>query len=130
MKPTYAKFSPIQPARPAETWASASQNRAPKVVYGVYTMKRKQIYLAEEQERAIKRLARERGVAEAVIIREAMDAYLAEERAAYDADDEDEGICNTDKDPILKMIGMIKNGPGDGSKNYKRDLYGGERGPL
>lgn len=102
------------------------------MVYGVYTMKRKQIYLEEAQERAIKRIAEARGVAEAVVIREAMDAYLAEERAAYGAEvDEEEGIVNTDKDPILKLIGMIKDGdPRHGSHTYRQDLYGGEKGPL
>lgn len=101
------------------------------MVYDVYTMKRKQIYLEEEQERAIKRIARERGVPEAVVIREAMDSYLAEERAPYDAPDDGEGLRNTDRDPILELIGMVQDGPsGHGARTYKQDLYGGERGPL
>jgi len=45
-------------------------------VYTVYTVKRKQIYLEDEQEAAIKRLAARRGVSEAHVIREAMDEYL------------------------------------------------------
>lgn len=93
-------------------------------------MKRKQIYLADEQERAIKRIALDRGVAEAVVIREAMDQYLAEERAAYDEQSPQLGLRNTDADPILQLIGMVKGGPPDGARIYKQDLYGGEKGPL
>ncbi len=93
-------------------------------------MKRKQIYLAEEQERAIKRIALERGVAEAVVIREAMDQYLAEEAVAYDAELRGVDPRNTEDDPILRWIGSVKDGPRDGSINYKRDLYGGDEGPL
>jgi hypothetical protein len=87
-------------------------------------MKRKQIYLEEEQERAIKRIARERGVPEAVVIREAMDSYLAEERAPYDTESDIDDIIGTDRDPILQMMGMINTAGADGSRNYKRDLYG------
>lgn len=93
-------------------------------------MKRKQIYLAEEQERAIKRIARRRGVAEAVVIREAMDYYLAEEPAVYDAAVEDDGLVNTDRDPILHLLGMFEGDPRYGSHTYKQDLYGGETGPV
>ncbi len=102
------------------------------MVYGVYTMKRKQIYIEEEQERAIKRIARERGVPEAVIIREAMDSYLSEERAPYDANNEGEGILGTEKDPIMQLIGLLDypDGPRDGSRTYKRDLYDRPGGPL
>lgn len=32
-------------------------------------------------------------------------------------------------DPLAKLIGMVKNGPSEGSRKYEEDLYGGER-PL
>ncbi|MEX0784338.1 MAG: CopG family transcriptional regulator [Dehalococcoidia bacterium] len=85
-------------------------------------MKRKQIYLDDDQERAIKRLARDRGVSEAAIIREAMGAYLAEEPATYDAPALAE----------LHVIGCIDepNLPRNGSTTFKRDLYGQPGGPL
>lgn len=82
-------------------------------------MIRKQIYLEAEQDRAIKVLARERGVAEAVIVREAMARYLEEygpEHETWQLDDEE--------DPILALIGAGPAGITDGSLNYKRDLYG------
>ena len=48
-------------------WGKAADSLQP------YLVKGKQIYLEEEQERAIKRIARERGVHKAVVIRETMD---------------------------------------------------------
>ncbi len=86
-------------------------------------MRRKQVYLSVRQEYAIREIAHERGVPEAVVIREALDAYLAEERAVYD-----------EAPPLadLHVIGSV-NEPGlpkDGSTTYKRDLYGRPGGPL
>lgn len=87
-------------------------------MYAVYTMKRKQIYLDEDQEAAIKRLAAERGVSEAYVIREAMAEYLREHRAEHD------------RNPLLDLLGTIDDDqlPPDASTTYKRDLYG-ERSP-
>lgn len=78
-------------------------------------MKRKQVYLEDEQERAIKQLARSRGVSEATVIRDAMDRYLHECSEVGPVDEED---------PILAIIGIGKPGVTDGSINHDRDLYG------
>jgi hypothetical protein len=77
-------------------------------------MKRKQIYLDEQQEAAIKRLAARRGVSEAHVIREAMDEYL---RAIPPPD-----AGNL----FLSLAGIVDDpeAPVDGSQAYDRDLYG------
>jgi hypothetical protein len=31
--------------------------------------------------------------------------------------------------PLAELIGMVKNGPSNGSRKYREDLYGGEK-PL
>jgi len=57
-------------------------------MYTYITMVRTQIYLTEEEERALAKLARERGTTKAQLIREAIDsAYLAAsgQRALLDA---------------------------------------------
>ena len=49
-------------------------------------MVRKQLYIDDEQEAALKRCARERGVTEAELVRDALDRYLADvEREESDA---------------------------------------------
>ena len=92
---------------------------------GSYQMRRKQVYLTFQQEQAIKRLAHDRGVPEAVIIREAMNVYLREERAPYDEDiDSPDNLMGTEEDPIVQMGSLGGSGVTDGARNYKRDLYG------
>lgn len=91
------------------------------MVYAVYTMKRKQIYIDEGQEAEVRRVAGFRRVSEAAIIREAIARYLAAEQAARDE------LPN----PLLDLIGIIDDPdmPTDGSLNYKADLYGAPRRP-
>jgi hypothetical protein len=91
------------------------------MVYGVYTMKRKQIYLDEGQERAIKRLATRRSVSEALVIREAMAKYLVDQESG-DAED-----LPVEEDPLLGIIGIGKHGVTDGSVNHDSDLYDAPR---
>ena len=80
-------------------------------------MKRKQIYLDEAQERAIKRLAARRGVSEALIIREAMAKYLV------DADSGEDASVPPEDDPLLGILGIGKPGVTDGSVNHDYYLY-------
>ncbi len=82
-------------------------------------MRRKQIYIEQEQERRIKVLAHRRGVPEAVVIRELLEAGLGAEpdptsaRAGHD-------------NPLLELIGFLEDDdlPEDSSVTYKRELYG------
>lgn len=53
-------------------------------------MVRKQLYIADDQERRLKRRARELGVSEAELVRRALDAALADEGAALPRPDRDE----------------------------------------
>jgi hypothetical protein len=93
-----------------------------RVVYtplrrGVYTVKRKQIHIEPEIEYKVKELAERRGVSESYVIREAIAAYLAGEKA-----DEAEN-------PLLGIIGIVSNpdAPTDGSINHDHYLYGAPR---
>ena len=61
---------------------------------------RKQIYITQAQNRAIKRLAREQGTTEAEILRKALDQFLAKE-----------GFIET-QDPFAELIGMFE-GPSE-----------------
>lgn len=84
-------------------------------------MKRKQIYIEEEQDEQIKAIARQRGVAEAIVIREAVDAYLsASEYKGYD---------RMEDHPLWGIVGLIDdpNAPVDGSVNHDHYLYGGPK---
>lgn len=77
-------------------------------------MKRKQIYISEEIEGAVKDLAVLRGVPEAVIIREAMEQYLKK----Y------EHKMLKKENPLRKLIGLFTDGPKDSSVNHDHYLYG------
>jgi hypothetical protein len=90
------------------------------MVYGVYTMKRKQIYIEDAQERAIKRLAARRGVSEAMVIREAMAKYIV------DGEPESEDYLTDEEDPLLGIIGLVDDpdAPIDGSINHDHYIYG------
>jgi hypothetical protein len=78
-------------------------------------LKRKQIYLDEESERKIRKLARATGLSEAEHIRRAVASYVG-------------GLPDTDsaEDPLLQMIGICdsESGPKDGAIHHDKYLYG------
>ena len=76
-------------------------------------MRRKQIYLDEASERALKRLAARTGRSEASLIREALQRYLA---PGGDPGD----------DPLERLIGLVpdENGPDDVAEEHDHYLYG------
>lgn len=77
-------------------------------------MRRKQIYLDDASERALKRLAAQTGRSEASLIREALQRYLG---AGGDHDDDD---------PFEKLIGLVadETGPDDVAEEHDHYLYG------
>ncbi len=84
-------------------------------------MKRKQVYLEEEQDRAIKRIAQQRGVSGALILREALTEYLAGH--------EPPEVERPEDHPLWGIIGMIDDaeGPTDMSINHDHYIYGGPK---
>ena len=76
-------------------------------------MRRKQIYLDEASERALKRLAARTGRSEASLIREALHRYLA---PGGDPGD----------DPLERLIGLVpdESGPDDVAEEHDHYLYG------
>ena len=78
-------------------------------------LKRKQIYLDEESDRALKRLAFTTKISEAEHIRRAVRKYIAKKSA---------GIVK--EDPIKELIGLCDrpDGPTDASVHHDRYLYG------
>ncbi len=76
-------------------------------------MRRKQIYLDDASERALKRLAARTGRSEASHIREALQRYLAS------------GSEPTD-DPLERLIGLVDDdaGPDDVAEEHDHYLYG------
>ena len=78
-------------------------------------LKRKQIYLDEESDRALKMLAANTKISKSEHIRRAVANYIAKQKTAIE-----------DKDPIRKIIGLCDNphGPTDASIHHDRYLYG------
>ncbi len=78
-------------------------------------LKRKQIYIDEENERALKNLALSTKVSESEHIRRAVKEYIAKQR-----------INLIKEDPLLKLIGLCDNphGPTDASIYHDKYLYG------
>jgi hypothetical protein len=76
-------------------------------------MRRKQLYLDEAAERALKRLAARTGRSEAFHVREALRHYLGQQRA-------DSG------DPLEGLIALVedRDGPDDVAENHDHYLYG------
>ncbi|BDG59758.1 ribbon-helix-helix domain-containing protein [Caldinitratiruptor microaerophilus] len=68
---------------------------------------KKIVYLTDDQERILKRLAEEEGLSETEIVRRAIEAYS---RART-------------RDPLLDTIGIAQGGPEDGAVNHDRYLY-------
>ncbi len=56
-------------------------------------MVRRQLYIADDQERRLKRRARELGVSEAEFVRRALEAALADEGCALPRPDRDETVA-------------------------------------
>jgi hypothetical protein len=76
-------------------------------------MRRKQIYLDDASDRALKRLAARTGRSEAFHIREALQRYLA---SSGDSGD----------DPLERLIGLVadETGPDDVAEEHDHYLYG------
>ena len=76
-------------------------------------MRRKQIYLDDANERALKRLAARTGRSEASHIREALQRYLASGAELED-------------DPLERLIGLVEDehGPDDVAEEHDHYLYG------
>jgi hypothetical protein len=76
-------------------------------------MRRKQIYLDEASERALKRLAARTGRSEASLIRDALQRYLA-------------GGGDDGDDPLERLIGLVRDetGPDDVAEEHDHYLYG------
>lgn len=76
-------------------------------------MRRKQIYLDEASDRALKRLAARTGRSEASHIREALQRYLTD------------GVEQRD-DPLERLIGLVadESGPDDVAEQHDHYLYG------
>ena len=76
-------------------------------------MKRKQLYLDEATDRALKRLAARTGRSEASHVREALRAYVEREQGV-------------DDDPFELIIGLVDDpdGPDDVAVNHDHYLYG------
>lgn len=81
-------------------------------------MVRKQIYINEELERALKALAASTGQAEAVHVRAALRAYLAEHRSPA-----------SERDPLMDLVGLVDDpdGPRDVAEEHDHHLYGAPR---
>lgn len=79
-------------------------------------MRRKQLYIEEETERALKRLAARSGRSEAACVREALREFLQKQTM-------------TDEDPLERLIGLVsdRSGPDDVAENHDHYLYGAPR---
>lgn len=78
-------------------------------------LKRKQIYLDEESDRALKSLAVATKVSESEHIRRAIKKYVVKQKRNV-----------PDQDPLKKLIGLCDDpvGPTDASVNHDKYLYG------
>lgn len=76
-------------------------------------MRRKQLYLDEPTERALKRVAALSGRSEAAVVREALQRYVAE-------------LPATDEDPLERLVGLVDDpdGPDDVAAQHDHYLYG------
>jgi hypothetical protein len=81
----------------------------------VANLKRKQIYLDEESDRALKTLAFTTNISEAEHIRRAVKKYIAKQKGR-----------SAKGDPLRKLIGLCDKpeGPADASINHDSYLYG------
>jgi len=79
-------------------------------------MRRKQLYLDDDTDRALKRMAARTGRSEASHVREALRRYLGEASPATG-------------DPLEGLIGLVEDedGPDDVAVNHDHYLYGAPR---
>jgi predicted hydrolase (HD superfamily) len=91
------------------------------VVYGVYTMKRKQIYIAPDQEEQLKLLAEQRSLPVSHLIREALAVYIAEQEAPR--------LGRPEDNPLWGIVGLVDDpdAPIDASTNLDHYLYGASK---
>ncbi|MGH3664566.1 MAG: CopG family transcriptional regulator [Egibacteraceae bacterium] len=77
-------------------------------------MIRKQVYIDDDLERALKRLAAQTGRPEAEHVRAALRRYVAA------------AVSRSDRDPLLAMAGLVDDpdGPTDVAMNHDHYLYG------
>jgi hypothetical protein len=87
------------------------------MVYGVYTMERKQIYLATDQVEELNRIAETRDVPVSLVIREAIAMYLALPEAPE--------IDSAEEHPLWGLVGAADSpsAPSDGALAHDRTLY-------
>ena len=80
----------------------------------MFNLKRKQIYLDEENDRALKRLALTTKISEAEHIRRAAKNYIAKQK-----------VKMAKEDPLKKLIGLCDkpDGPTDVSIHHDKYLY-------
>lgn len=78
-------------------------------------LKRKQIYLDEESDRELKRLALTTKISESEHIRRAVKRYIAGKKGRV-----------AKEDPLKKLLGLCDNpdGPTDASAHHDKYLYG------
>lgn len=76
-------------------------------------MRRKQLYLDESTERALRRVAAQSGRSEAAVVREALQRYVAE-------------LPMPAEDPLERLIGLVDDpaGPNDVAEEHDHYLYG------
>lgn len=88
------------------------------MVYGVYTMKRKQIYVDPEQEKRLQELAYSRKLPVSQLIREAIAEYLVER--------ETPALERPEDHPLWGIVGIFDDpdAPSDGAINHDYYLYG------
>jgi hypothetical protein len=89
------------------------------MVYGVYTMKRKQIYVDPDHEAQLQQLALSRKVPVSHLIREAIAEYLVEQQ-------EPPALERPEDHPLWGIVGIVDDpdAPTDGSINLDHYLYG------
>jgi len=78
-------------------------------------MRRKQIYIDEQDEQRLKTMAMQRGRSEASLIREAVRRFVRDEASTALADEEN---------PLLGLIGMAESDHPDAAEHHDRYLYG------
>jgi predicted DNA-binding protein len=78
------------------------------------SMRRKQLYIDEQTERALKRVAARTGRSEASIVREALRSFVETETTKHTGD------------PLERLIGLVDDptGPDDVAENHDHYLYG------
>ncbi len=81
-------------------------------------MKRKQIYIAQEQEAELERLAARRNVPVSLLIREAVAVYIAAQEPVR--------MEHVEDHPLWALVGIGTSPalPEDGSVNHDAALYG------